>query len=279
MLPNLIVIGAMKSATSSLHYYLGLHPAIQMSKKKELDYFILEKNWDKGSPWYESHFSAEANIIGESSPNYTKFPWFKGVPQRMHATVPDAKLIYILRDPIDRILSEYVHIRNNGGEKRTFEAIVSQTVNNWYIDNSKYFMQIEQYLEFFPKSQILILSSENLGLDAQQTMETVFRFLGVEESFSTSNFSQRLHKSGNKGAKNKIGRLLSKRVGGKKAEDYLLPNLPNSLKKTYFAVTRKKMAKKPELNENMKQSLASALEKDIKQLREFTGCPFDHWSI
>src|SRR5687767_10224357 len=73
MLPNLVVIGAMKSATSSLHHYLNLHPEISMSETKELDFFVEDKNWPRGIEWYESQFSA-ARIRGESSPNYTAYP-------------------------------------------------------------------------------------------------------------------------------------------------------------------------------------------------------------
>jgi hypothetical protein len=68
MLPNLIIIGAMKCATTSLHYYLNLHPEILMSEEKQLDFFISELNWNKGIEWYESNFTDKAKIYGETSP-------------------------------------------------------------------------------------------------------------------------------------------------------------------------------------------------------------------
>ena len=71
MLPNLIIIGAMKCGTSALHRYLGLHPEISMSDEKELNFFIEGMNWEKGLAWYESMFTGKAKVHGESSPDYT----------------------------------------------------------------------------------------------------------------------------------------------------------------------------------------------------------------
>src|SRR3712207_3099155 len=106
----------MKCATTSLHYYLNLHPQISMSEKKELDFFVREKHWDKGVEWYKSNFhgNGETKIYGEASPNYTLHPIFSGVPERMYSVVPEAKLIYVVRDPIDRMISHYIHEYTKG---------------------------------------------------------------------------------------------------------------------------------------------------------------------
>src|SRR6059058_6332030 len=73
-LPNLIVIGAQKCGTSGLHYYLSLHPEVSMSRPKELNFFIVERNWPRGTEWYAAHFEPRAIVRGESSPNYTAYP-------------------------------------------------------------------------------------------------------------------------------------------------------------------------------------------------------------
>jgi hypothetical protein len=70
-LPNLLILGAQKCGTSGLHYYLGLHPEVSMSKPKELNFFIEERNWTRGTDWYKRHFDASATVRGESSPNNT----------------------------------------------------------------------------------------------------------------------------------------------------------------------------------------------------------------
>ncbi|HET9119805.1 MAG TPA: hypothetical protein VFN72_04675, partial [Solirubrobacterales bacterium] len=91
-LPNLIIIGGLKCGTTSIHHYLGLHPEINMSKPKELNFFVEELNWDLGLDWYEGRFDSRFPVRGESSPHYTNMPYFEGVPERIHRHVPEAKL-------------------------------------------------------------------------------------------------------------------------------------------------------------------------------------------
>src|SRR5439155_322961 len=97
------------SSPSGLHYYLSLHPQISMSSPKELNFFIAERNYPRGLDWYRAHFDPRAKVRGESSPNYTAYAQHVGVPERMHSTVPEAKLLYMVRDPIDRIAAHWVH--------------------------------------------------------------------------------------------------------------------------------------------------------------------------
>jgi hypothetical protein len=105
-LPNLIVVGAQKCGTSGLHFYLGHHPEIAMSSPKELNFFVVERNWSRGLDWYRGHFDPEAAVRGESSPNYTTYPHHLGIPERMHEAVPGAKLIFLVRDPLERFLAQ-----------------------------------------------------------------------------------------------------------------------------------------------------------------------------
>src|SRR3954453_13232385 len=81
-LPNLVVVGAQKCGTSGLHYYLGLHPEISMSRPKELNFFIEERNFSRGVDWYRRHFGPAARVGGESSPKYTAYPQHEGLPER-----------------------------------------------------------------------------------------------------------------------------------------------------------------------------------------------------
>ena len=115
-MPNLIIIGGLKCGTTSIHHYLGLHPEIQMSKPKELNFFVAELNWDLGLDWYASRFDDRFPVRGESSPHYTNLPRFTGVAERIREHCPDARLIYMVRDPIKRILSHWVHATGAGYE-------------------------------------------------------------------------------------------------------------------------------------------------------------------
>lgn len=271
MLPNLIVIGAMKSGTSSLHNYLDLHPQISMSSPKELDFFVHEKNWPKGVAWYESHFTDGARIRGESSPNYTKCHFFGGVPKRMHSIVPEAKLIYVLRDPVERIVSHYVHNIAARWDSRRFPDAVRENID--YVSCSKYYMQLEKYLDYFSRPHILIIASEDLHKRRRQTLREVFRFLDVDDTFYNEGFSDVLHESSAKRRKTKAGWLLA-RMPGRKAISSLFPFASH-----FASILSKREIKRPVLSAELRQELIDALSDDVELLKEYTGSDFEHWCL
>lgn len=209
-LPNLVIIGAMKCGTSSLHRYLDLHPQIQMSNDKELDFFIEEKNWIKGEAWYRSHFKSEADVVGESSPNYTKYPFFSGVPEKMHTMIPNAKLIYIVRDPIKRIASHYLHQYTDRVERRTLEEALSTQIHNHYLETTRYGFQLRQYLRYYSRENILLLSLEDMQKHRLSVLKRVFEFLDVDPSFQHPQFSEVFHQSNQKRRLTIFGALMLK---------------------------------------------------------------------
>ena len=274
-LPNLIIIGGQKCATTSLHYYLGLHPEIFMSRQKELNFFIREYNWDKGVEWYKSNFTGKARVFGESSPDYTHYPFFAGVPERMYTLVPETRLIYILRNPIERIASEYVHRYVDGKENRTIEKALAHLHDNPYVLRSKYFMQLEQYLDFFDKSSILIITSEDLYSYPRKTLGAVFRFLNVDDTFYSRKFLLKWHKSKFKRRKNRLGVYLSGTPVMKFIE--LLPfALRGPVEKMLFLPLSYKV-RRPVLNQRLQRNLVEFLIDDIRQLTEYTGRQYKGW--
>ena len=275
--PNLIIIGAMKCATTSLHYYLSLHPEIFMPKIKELGYFIAELNWSRGADWYLSHFNSDTPVRGETTPGYTVYPCFAGVPERMHALIPDAKLVYIVRDPIDRIISQYSHNFTRGFEHRPLAALIeSGDAEEWYIDRSRYYFQIEQYLPYYPPGKITILSAEELKRDQRGTLASLFRFLGVDDQFNSPNFKRIKHPTQPARRLTKLGRHINRL-----SERYLnryQPDLQRAIAKR-LVVPFSNVAPEPQLSEPLRTRLADALAKDGQKLRAFTGKSFAEWSI
>lgn len=276
-LPNLIIIGAMKCATTSLHYYLNLHPEISMSKEKELDFFIPQSNWNRGIEWYKSNFPGETKIHGESSPNYTHYPYSGNVAEKMYATAPDAKLIYILRDPIERAIAQYIHQYTEGKEERTLEDALWEMENNKYVSRSRYYIQLEQYLSYFPKSQILILAMEDLHRYRQATLQKIFRFLEVDETFYSPKFSEIKHKSAQKRRKNRIGRFL-KHLSETNAAKIFSTDLRMKVGRILYLPFSAKI-KRPVPDEKLRAKLADYLRDDIRRLREYSDCDFKDWSV
>ncbi len=196
-MPNLLVVGAQKCGTSGLHYYLGLHPEVSMSRPKELNFFIEERNWARGQDWYVRHFDPAATVRGESSPNYTAYPQHMGVPERIASLVPDARIIYIVRDPLMRIAAHWVHNYAKRREKGSLRETLRHP-NTSYIVRSQYFMQMQQFLRFFDREQILIFQQSDLRDDRAATLRRVFEFVGIDPDFTHPRFEQVRHETSRK---------------------------------------------------------------------------------
>jgi hypothetical protein len=184
-IPNLFIVGAMKSGTSSLHNYLGTHPEIYMSEFKEPQYFsdqdrdISRRNFKSETEYLDLFKTANnVKIIGEASTNYSKIPEFTNVPQRIKQFSPDAKIIYIMRDPVERALSHYWE-----RVKRYLEGrdLLTTIKNEPEIINVGYYaMQLKPYIETFGSDRIFILTLESLKADKTATLKAIFDWLEVD---------------------------------------------------------------------------------------------------
>jgi hypothetical protein len=287
MLPNLIVIGGMKCGTTSLHYYLNLHPEIFMSRQKELQFFIGEVNWEKGVEWYKSNFSGQAKILGEASPNYTYYPFYSGVPEKMYSVVPDAKLIYMVRDPVERVISQYVHSYADGRERQSLSEALKDFDNNPYLCRSKYFMQLEQYLSYFPPENILVVAQEDLYDRRPETLREVFSFLDVDPSFNSEDFSRLRNTSSEKRRRKRIELMLSS-VRETETFQKLPPKLRRQFNKLLYLTFSSRVkqylpfaeeVKRPLLDESLRRDLVEYFREDAKRLREYTGKDFEGWCV
>ena len=277
MLPDFIIIGTMKGGTTSLHHYLSQHPEIFMSKQKELNFFIEERNWRRGLNWYESHFNGAGRIRGEASPNYTNYPRFDGVPERMHGVVPQAKLIYVLRDPIERMISHYVHVIAEGLETRSPGEALSDPGKNAFVARSQYYMQLTRFQEYYPTSKFLIITHEALLLKRHETLKRIFGFLGVDYTFYSPRFSSVWHKSKHKRLRNKMGRFLFKIPNALRLER-LSPVLAHDIGYALSFPFSRAVAR-PQIDELLRRALVERLEEDTVRLRAFTGLALEGWSV
>ena len=179
-LPNFIIIGSMKCATSSLHEHLAAQPGIFMSTPKEPNFFSDEAVFARGMDWYTGLFSSAdaGDLCGESSTHYTKLPVHAGVVERLAQHTPDAKFIYVMRHPVDRLVSAYIH----EWSERTITEPIDQAVRKHarLIDYSRYAMQLRPYLERFGPDRVLPVFFESMRDRPQDTLERVCEFIGFE---------------------------------------------------------------------------------------------------
>jgi len=191
--PHFIIIGQAKCGTTSLYSYLTQHPQILPALLKEINFWQSKSNFPRGLDWYLSYFipiGKETNFItGEATTRYLDSP---EAAQRLVQVFPKMKLIVLLRNPVNRAISEYYMFFRTGSEKRSLktavfaelEALTQQReieLNElYYLSPSVYINSISRWMELFPQEQFLILRSEDLFADPDTTVNQVFQFLGVE---------------------------------------------------------------------------------------------------
>jgi Sulfotransferase domain len=280
LLPNLIIVGAPKAGTSSLHHYLDQHPQVAMSAVKELSYFWRE-DWRERRAWYEAQFElpgVEVRVRGESTPFYASYPFRLDVPERMHELVPDVKLIYLVRDPIERLLSHWVQ-RAGQGERIPFARWMDEydRPDNQIVCPSRYWLQIGRYMNVFDRSQLLVLDQQDLKARRGETLREVFRFLEVDDSFESSAFEREVNVRAEKTAPSGLGALVWDRV---------LSPAGRRVPARVRAVVRKPAARllyreieEPVLTPTMRERLQAMLGPEVEELRRFTGKQFETWSL
>lgn len=282
-LPNLVVIGAQKCGTTALHSYLEEHPEISMSRPKELDFFVSDlflrrMKGLRGVDWYRRHFDARSPVRGESSPNYTAEPipprgrrrafdpYYRGVAERMHSLVPGAKLIYMVRDPIERVRAQWIHIRTRGWEREPLESAVSKP-SSTYIARSSYCFQLERFLEHYPLDQVLVIDQGDLLHRRPHTLAAVFRFIGVDDSFWSRSYEGMFN----------VTRALRRRTAVGVVSHAALP------RRAWLRLGRHAPFslpfEPPEMSEAIRAELADRLSEDVARFRALTGRRFEDWSL
>ena len=268
MLPNFIIIGAMKGGTTSLYRYIASHPNIIPSLIKETDFFKTSSDFNKGINWYEPLFQGNGNYAFEASPNYTKRHIFPNVPARMHSILPETKLIYVLRDPIERIISHYVHNYSHGRESRSFSEAITDANSN-YIQTSKYYFQIQAFLEYYSDKQLLLVDSEQLKKETANVLRDVFRFLEISTDYDATLLEKSFHESSKKKRPSELEQALCRKTNN----PYLLAGIRKITKPFQKSIER------PILLQSDKEILAKAIAPDVDKLRKFTCLDFPDWSL
>jgi Sulfotransferase domain len=191
-LPTFLIIGAMRSGTSTLARTMAQHPEVFIPPGKEMHFF--DHHFDRGIEWYRSRFEAAgpARAIGEATPTYM---YNDEARRRMAETLPDARLIAILRDPVDRAYSHYWHNRARGREPLAFEEALAAEPERIaeapqgrkgryaYVGRGRYARQLERLAEVYPRESVLVLILEEFSRDPVAGLRRVWRSLGVDERF------------------------------------------------------------------------------------------------
>ena len=278
-LPNFFIIGAAKCGTTSLHHYLGQHPQISMSRLKETNFF-LSPDYMEGLQAYRENFDADAPLRGEASPRYSAHPFVEGVPERIHSLTPQAKLIYLVRDPVERAIAHYFERLASNRAPRTLEEAFAdlEDPRNLFVCASRYAQQVDRYMEFFPPADLMVVDSLELRKERRRTLRSIFEFLGVEADFWGPAFEQELNTIERKRRPRRVQTWLRHSAFANASRRAL----PPPVKERLFAATRQVLSAPVERlpgSPELRSRLAGVLRDDTARFRALTGREFDHWSI
>ncbi len=238
LMPDFLLIGAQKCGTTSLYHYLVEHPYIVSASRKQMHFF--DNNFDKGIIWYRTHFPSyfykyyfrqrrkQDFITGEATPYYIFHPL---AARRISQMVPQAKLMLILRNPVDRAYSHYNHEMRKGTETISFAEALDKEAErlagekekmiadgNYYSFNYQrhsyqargvYADQMEEWLKYFPLEQFLILKSEDFYKNPTATLQEILAFLKLPER---SDFKLSDYKNYNEGGYGKMESAMRERL-------------------------------------------------------------------
>ncbi|WP_079474768.1 sulfotransferase family protein [Marinococcus halophilus] len=181
--PSAFLIGAQKAGTTTLANLIGQHPDVSLAEPKEPDY--LSNQYHRSLAWYQDKFiHPEAEVLLDASTSYTiASPTYeygdKSIPERLYELNPEAKLVYIMRDPVERTYSGYLHSKRYGRTTQSFSALIRNKEFH-HIYTSDYYRQINRWLEVFPRGSLLLLLFEDLKEQPEATARQCLEFLGLE---------------------------------------------------------------------------------------------------
>lgn len=261
-----MIIGAMKCATSTLHTQLMKQPGIFMTDLKEPNFFSNDEEYAKGIDWYCSLFegSTEFRWRGESSTHYTKLPTYPKTIERIQQHCPDAKFIYVIRHPLDRLVSQYIH----EWSQRVISVDINQAIAKHpeLIDYSRYSMQLQPYFEAFGKDQILPIFFENLLQSPQQELERVCQFLGYPQQPEWQFCVGAQNASNERLITSKWRDILVETPGLRELRQWLIPKSFRNWVRSLWT-----MKQRPELTPENIQALQEIFDQDLAILGSWLG--------
>lgn len=261
--PDFIIIGAMKCGTSTLAAQLGLQPGIFMTDPKEPNFFSDDAVFARGQGWYEALFAdaADGDIKGEASTHYAKLPTHPHTLARMSEMLESPKLIYLIRDPVARAVSHYIHEWSMGVMSGDIDKAFAQ--HDALIDYSCYAMQIAPYVKQFGKANLLILSLEKMKQAPQATLEQVCEFLGYGGTAQWREESAQVNASAERIRRFPMHKLIFDNPVATRLRRALIPQaLRDRIK------AARQMHERPELSAALRAGLEQRFAQDYVELRK-----------
>ncbi len=272
--PTFILGGTPKAGTTSVYHYLDQHPQVCMSARKETSVFIDDRSLEWLSENYYRHYDGEP-AVGEASAGTLGNP---AVAERVYEALPDVQLIFVLRDPIDRLYSHFTFLQSSQAidPDRSFSGFIRSETEwrNTLIDLGRYHKHLTRFEKYFDRGQMLVLLFEDLKADAEEFMECVYRFIGVDSSFRPSldvqNPTRKPRFNGAYRVLSKIWASVQERVGVYAAKH------TRPLRRAVKRLIMKETDRRP-MAEADKQYLQDIYREPSRKVADWLGRDLSHW--
>lgn len=278
MVVDLMIIGSQKSATTTLFDILQTSNKVNGSSEKEPDFFS-KNNWRSGLEKYHSLFSGEnSGLKLEASTQYTFYPHIenKNIVKDIYEYNPSMKFIYIIRNPVDRIISAYMHSYQSGMVSGTIDEVILE--NKYFIDVTRYAEQIKPYIEIFGREKILIIDFSDVVSNIDKTISEIEFFLGVNLGISSELTKTHSNKSLNTIRIKSNFRPITNSL--KMLSKYFSPKVQNFGKKIIYSIPLfhgPKFSKKPTISPETLNYLKQELGSQRIEMENITGRSLSHW--
>lgn len=275
---DFMIVGAAKCGTTTLSEILSNHPDVCFSRMKEPHFFSKSPDWKANLDEYKNLYSPKpSQICGEGSTTYTCYPEFnKDTWQALYDFNPKLKLIYVMRDPVDRIVSQYMHNYLRGLTSEPFEKAVLN--NSVYINRTRYYIQIKPYFELFNKEQILLLTLEEFIADRQKTLKKTADFLEIDY-LSFSHYNVHANKSvGEAKYDVRVDAALSN-IAVQKIKSIFPATLRRKVYDSIHSVLVRKFQIKPSVSDELNEAIWNLLMLDVLEIERIMGRKLTEWNF
>jgi hypothetical protein len=269
-LPSFIIIGAMKSATSTLYEQLLCQPGIFLPELKEPNFFSDNQQYSRGLEWYARLFDAarSSDILGEASTHYTKLPTYPETVVRMRACLEKPRLIYVMRDPMDRLISQYIHQWSEGEISCGLDEAVTRYSE--LIAYSCYARQLAAFIEVYGKSAILPVFFDRLIKNPQGELDRVCRFIGFSGTAQWNPNLSRSNASAERTRKFPLYDVLVDHPIAVRLRRSLVPKAARTRVRQLLS-----MQERPVLSDLTRENLEKVFDQDLAILGGWLGCDLD----
>jgi len=279
LLPTFFVIGAAKAGTTSVNNYLARHPQIEMAEPRE-PHVMVSPIPEERVTLYAQHFRGGTELRGDCSPSYSVYPTHPRVSEHIAETVPGARLIYMVRDPVDRVISYYAQTVVHGVQRQPPEvALDPDEGHNYYLAGSRYATQVEVYLRSFAPDRVLVIDQADLRDRRADALRRCFAHVGADPDYRDEAFALEHNVRGSDSVQlGAAGRAL--RGSGLNAASKRL--LPASARRRLLGPLRRALGRggfEPAVTPELRTRLAEKLAPEAERLRELTGQRFSSWSV